>query len=70
VLVRRSELLKVMVFCPHFVRTVAATRNLTIDRLVACEESEACRDPAPVSSGTDHARPFPHGCPVYPTLAK
>jgi len=68
--VRRSELIKILVFCPHFQRSVAATRNQAIDRLVACEESEACRDPAPTAQGTEHARPFPHGCPVYPSLAK
>jgi hypothetical protein len=62
-------LLKVSVFCPHFRRTVLADKNATIDRLVACAESEACREPN--TPGTaDHARPFPHGCPVYPQLAK
>ena len=68
--VRRSELIKILVFCPHFQRSVSATRNQAIERLVACDESEGCRDPAPAVHGTEHARPFPHGCPVYPTLAK
>ncbi|HZS41875.1 MAG TPA: hypothetical protein VFF06_33830 [Polyangia bacterium] len=68
---RRSELLKLTVHCPHFNRPVAVTRNAAIDRLVACDESEVCRDPAPAASGpTDHARPFPHGCPVFPSLAR
>jgi hypothetical protein len=69
--VRRAELLKVMVFCPHFQRPVTAARNLTIDRLVSCEESDSCRDndPAP-AEGREHARVFPCGCPVYPSLAK
>jgi hypothetical protein len=68
---RRSELLKLTVHCPHFNRPVVATRNAAIDRLVACDESERCRDPAPSSDGTtSHARPFPHGCPVFPQLAK
>ena len=67
---RRSELIKVLVFCPHFQRSVAAARNQTIDRLVACDESNACRDPAPSATGTEHTRPFPRGCPVYPSLAK
>ena len=67
---RRSELLKVSVFCPHFARGVTALRNQAIDRLVACSESEACRDPAPPDSGAEHARPFPHGCPVFPQLAR
>jgi hypothetical protein len=73
--VRRSELLKVVVFCPYFQRPVAASRNLSIDRLVACDEAEGCRDDAASTTtaaarSTDPARPFPHGCPVYPSLAK
>ena len=67
---RRSELLKVAAYCPHFQRTVAVSRNLAIDRLVACDESESCRDPAPPSALPEHARPFPRGCPVYPSLAR
>jgi hypothetical protein len=67
---RRSLLLKVAVYCPHFKRSVEATRNLSIDRLVACSESDACRDPAPAEELPEHARPFPHGCPVFPSLAK
>ena len=58
------------VHCPHFGRTVIATRNLAIDRLVACDESHACRDPSPPGGPPEHLRPFPHGCPVYPQLAK
>jgi hypothetical protein len=69
--VRRAELLKVLVFCPHYQRPVSAARNLTIDRLVSCDEAASCRDPAPPhAEGSDHARPFPCGCPVYPSLAK
>jgi hypothetical protein len=69
--VRRSILLKVAVYCPHFKRGVEATRNEAIDRLVACSDSERCRDPAPADDGgTEHARPFPRGCPVFPSLAK
>ena len=67
---RRSILLKVAVYCPHFKRKVEATRNEAIDRLVACSDSESCRDPAPVGDGTEHERPFPRGCPVFPSLAK
>ncbi len=66
---RRSELLKVSVYCPHHKRAVAATRNGAIDRLVACDENESCREPAG-AAGTEHERPFPRGCPVYPQLAK
>jgi hypothetical protein len=70
--VRRSVLLKVAVYCPHFKRPVEATRNLAIDRLVACSDSDACRDPAPPGAlePQEHARPYPHGCPVFPSLAK
>jgi hypothetical protein len=50
---------------------VTASRNLAIDRLVACSDSELCRDPAP-AKGTpaEHERPYPRGCPVFPSLAK
>jgi hypothetical protein len=69
--VRRSVLLKVAVYCPHFKRSVEATRNEAIDRLVACADSERCREPAPApSDGGEHDRPFPRGCPVFPSLAK
>lgn len=66
----RSQLLKVAVYCPHFERSVTAARNVTIDRLVACDESESCRDPLPPDAPPSHQRPFPHGCPVFPSLAK
>ena len=68
---RRSVLLKVAVFCPHFQRSVEATRNEAIDRLVACAESDSCRDPSPDTRDLpEHARPYPHACPVFPSLAK
>jgi hypothetical protein len=70
--VRRSVLLKVAVYCPHFKRSVEATRNEAIDRLVACSDSESCRAPAsaPADGSSEHERPFPRGCPVFPSLAK
>jgi len=68
--VRRSILLKVAVYCPHFKRGVEATRNEAIDRLVSCSSSESCRDPAPADDPPEHQRPFPRGCPVFPSLAK
>jgi hypothetical protein len=68
--VRRSELLKVQVVCPHFKRPVVADYNASIGRLVACADSESCRDPAPPVADGEHARPFPHGCPVFPSLAR
>ncbi len=67
---RRSILLKVVVHCPHFNRSVTATRNEAIDRLVACSDSDQCRDPAPAGERNEHERPFPRGCPVFPSLAK
>jgi hypothetical protein len=68
---RRSVLLSVIVHCPHFGRAVTATRNEAIDRLVACSDSDKCRDPAPTAgSAGEHERPYPRGCPVFPSLAK
>jgi hypothetical protein len=67
---RRSVLLEVAVYCPHFERPVAATRNLAVDRLVACAESESCRDDQAAEELPEHKRPYPRGCPVFPSLAK
>jgi hypothetical protein len=59
---QRSPLMVVLVECPHHGRAVRARRNLAIDRLVACEESDTCRlDTRPGAA-------FPQGCPVYPSL--
>jgi len=63
-------LLKIAVYCPHFARVVSASRNDAIDRLVACDESDACRDLGAALTPPEHARPFPRGCPVFPSLAK
>src|SRR5580692_5447010 len=52
--VRRSVLLKVAVYCPHFQRAVEATRNEAIDRLVACSDSDRCRSREPVAEGGAH----------------
>jgi hypothetical protein len=68
--VRRSVLLTVIVHCPHFERAVTATRNEATDRLVACSDSEKCRDKAPAAAAGEHERPYPRGCPVFPSLAK
>jgi hypothetical protein len=78
--VRRSVLLAVVVHCPHFSRAVTASRNLATDRLVACSDSALCRDAGPAASAGEpsssdradrgHDRPFPRGCPVFPSLAK
>ena len=67
---QRSVSLNVIVHCPHFGRPVTATRNLAIDKLVACSDSERCRDPDPAATPPEHVRPFPRGCPVFPSLAR
>jgi hypothetical protein len=67
---RRSPLLTVTVHCPHFDRPVQAQRNAAVDRLVACSDADSCRDPNAAATGVEHARPYPHGCPVFPSLAK
>jgi len=67
---RRSILLQVIVHCPHFDRAVTATRNEAIDRLVACSDAHLCRDPSPPTEAQEHERPYPRGCPVFPSLAK
>ncbi len=67
---RRSELLKVTAHCPHFDKPVRAERNTAIDRLVSCSDADSCRDPNVSTIGNEHARPYPHGCPVFPQLAK
>ncbi len=67
---QRSVSLRVVVHCPHFGRPVSATRNLAIDKLVACADSELCRDPSAPSTPPEHTRVYPRGCPVFPSLAK
>ncbi len=67
---RRSVLLEVLVYCPHVGRTVTATRNAAIDRLVSCSNAEHCRDRALQGAAPEADRPFPRGCAVYPSLAK
>ncbi len=65
---RRSVLLTVAVFCPHFNRTVAAEHNEAIGRLVYCKSGDSCRKTSG-AAGSDPNRPYPAGCPVYPSLA-
>ena len=64
---RRSELLKTAVTCPHFGRPVVAQRNAMTDRLVDCAEKDACR-PTNGQANADGKQPFPRGCPVFPSL--
>ena len=68
---RRSELLRVTIHCPHFNRPVTATRNAAVDRLCDCNEKDACRTSSNgIREAGEHDRPFPHGCPVFPSLAR
>jgi hypothetical protein len=64
--VQRTVSLPVVVHCSHHGRTVRATRNTAIDRLVSCSEAEACRAKETPADG----KSFPRGCAVYPSLAK
>ena len=59
---RRSELLVVTVFCPHFERPVGASRNAATERLVDCTAKRDC-----VREVTDGvvAATYPAGCPVF-----
>jgi len=66
---RRSALLRVTVHCPHFDRPVAAVRNQMTDRLCDCDEKESCRAPSSREAG-EHDRPYPRGCPVFPSLSR
>ena len=69
---KRSPSLTVLVHCPHHGRNVRALKNTAIDRLVACEEQESCRDlqALDTSAAGATARTYPRGCPTYPSLAK
>jgi len=61
---RRSVLLTVAVFCPHFNRTVEASLNDAIGRLVHCASGDTCRP-----ATADKSQAYPASCPVYPSLA-
>lgn len=67
---RRSVLLTVAVHCPHLNRTVAAQRNDMIGRLVHCSTGDTCRQTLEPAAADVSNRPYPAGCPVYPSLAK
>ena len=45
-------------------------RNDATDRLVSCSDADKCRDPNPSPAAGEHERPYPRGCPVFPSLAK
>ncbi len=63
-LMRRSENLVVMVFCPHFERPVVATRNQTNERLVDCTSKRECSTDATDERGGVRTI-YPAGCPVF-----
>jgi hypothetical protein len=60
---RRSPLLTIQVFCPHFEKPVVAQRNEVTERLVDCAAKEECRT---VEAGTTVVV-YPRGCPVFRT---
>jgi hypothetical protein len=62
---RRSPLLAISVYCPHFDRQVAAKRNEMTEQLVDCASKEDCRT---VAAGTTVVV-YPRGCPVFRTAS-
>jgi hypothetical protein len=68
--VQRSQRLQVTAYCPHFQRPVEVTRNGATGALCDCREKERCRDDTAEAGLHEHARPYPHGCPVFPSLAR
>ncbi len=63
---RRSELLVVTVFCPHFERPVSASRNAVNERLVDCTSKRECVRESQDERGVVVAT-YPVGCPVFRT---
>lgn len=61
---RRSPLLTVTVFCPHFEKPVAAQANAATERLVDCSNKDECVVRETLASGVTVAV-FPKGCPVF-----
>jgi hypothetical protein len=61
---RRSPMLTVRVFCPHFERPVSAQRNEATERLVDCDSKGECATQETRESGVTVAV-FPTGCPVF-----
>jgi hypothetical protein len=63
---RRSELLTVTVFCPHFERPVSASRNAVNERLVDCKNKHECVRVEQDERGVT-VNVYPVGCPVFRT---
>lgn len=61
---RRSEHLRITILCPHFARPVVATRNSMNEKLVDCDEKQACVTIESDARGaTVEVRPA--SCPVF-----
>lgn len=58
---RRSPLLTIQVFCPHFQRPVIAKRNESTEKLVDCSSKDDCSH---VEEGTTIVV-YPNVCPVF-----
>jgi len=58
---RRSPLLTIQVFCPHFERPVAARKNEVTEKLVDCNSKT---EYAKTEPGTTVVV-YPAGCPVF-----
>jgi hypothetical protein len=58
---RRSPLITIQVFCPHFERPVIVRRNESNEKLVDCAAKEDCSH---VEEGTTVVV-YPRGCPVF-----
>jgi hypothetical protein len=61
---RRSPLLTIQVFCPHFERPVHAKQNQATERLVDCDDRALCVTHETSPSGVTIAV-YPKGCPVF-----
>jgi hypothetical protein len=62
--VRRSEHLRITILCPHFARPVGATRNAMNEKLVDCDDKQACVTVHSDERGaTIEVRPS--SCPVF-----
>jgi hypothetical protein len=61
---RRSPLLTIQIFCPHFERPVQAQRNEATERLVDCTSKGECASQSTTESGVTVAV-YPKGCPVF-----
>jgi hypothetical protein len=61
---RRSPLLSISIFCPHYERPVVAQRNEATEKLVDCASKRECVTETSAESGVTVAV-YPAGCPVF-----